>query len=81
MISVERERGVAQANMNPALAVEQFLIKVVALQWIFAFVIFGVLFVASGWISTGQYYGRDIFFRAPPPAESSDPERQPLLDE
>ncbi|KAK2760324.1 hypothetical protein FQN54_002392 [Arachnomyces sp. PD_36] len=73
--------GFSLSILTLSLAVEQFLIKIVALQWIFGFVIFGVLFAGSAWVSTGRYYGRDLFFRSEAPAESSDPERQPLLDE
>jgi hypothetical protein len=73
--------GFSLSSLVLSLAVEQFLIKIVALQWIFGFIIFGILFVASTWVSGGHYFGRDLLFRAPASSENTDPERQPLLDE
>jgi hypothetical protein len=61
--------------------VEQFHIKVIALQWIFAFVIFAVLFLGSLYISTAVYSNRDIFFkRVAAPEAAADREREPLLN-
>lgn len=65
----------------PALALRQLAVKIIALQWIFAFVIFGVLLVASLYTSTTKYYGRDTLFRSVAHPESADRERQPLLNE
>jgi transposase len=62
------------------LALKQFAIKTIALQWIFAFVIFAVFFVESLYISTTKYAGRDIFFRKHA-VVSEDREREPLLNE
>ena len=62
-----------------ALALRQFALKVIALQWIFAFTIFAVFFVVSIYISSTKYYGRDSLFRRVAHPEASDRERQPLL--
>lgn len=65
-----------------ALAIKQFSIKIISLQWIFAFVIFGVFFVTSLSTSVAKYHNRDFFFRsAAEPADAADRERQPLLSE
>jgi hypothetical protein len=64
-----------------ALAIRQFEVKIIALQWIFAIVIFAVFLVTSIYISTTKYYGRDSLFRSVAHPESTDRERQPLLNE
>ncbi|KAL4902822.1 hypothetical protein BDW74DRAFT_157667 [Aspergillus multicolor] len=51
------------------------------LQWIFAWVIFGVFLLDSLYITSAKYSGRDVFFRAPRDADSSDAERAPLLND
>lgn len=63
-----------------ALAVKQFAVKVIALQWIFAFVIFAVFFIESVYLSSTKYYGRDTLFRRVA-APETDREREPLLPE
>jgi len=74
--------GYSLSFLTLALALKQLAIKVIALQWIFAFVIFGVLLVLSIYVSTGRYYQRDLLFRpVATPGDSGDRERQPLLDE
>ncbi|CAL5869423.1 uncharacterized protein PFLUO_LOCUS3652 [Penicillium psychrofluorescens] len=64
-----------------SLAVKQFSVKIIALQWIFAFVIFGVFLVTSTYVASTKYYGRDSLFRRIAAPESSDRERQPLLND
>jgi uncharacterized membrane protein YfhO len=64
-----------------ALALRQISIKIIALQWIFAFVIFAVFLVVSLYISTTKYTGRDSLFRRVAQPESTDRERAPLLNE
>lgn len=65
-----------------ALAIQQFDIKVISLQWIFAFVVFGVFLVGSFYTSSTRYYGRDsLFRRIVEPEATTDRERQPLLDD
>lgn len=65
-----------------ALAIKQFDIKIISLQWIFAFVIFALFVVGTFYTSTTRYYGRDsLFRRIVEPEATVDRERQPLLDE
>ncbi|KAJ5161437.1 hypothetical protein N7492_006829 [Penicillium capsulatum] len=70
--------GYALSFLTLSLAVKQISIKVIAFQWIFAFVIFGVFLVVSLYISTTKYSGRDSLFRRVA-APETDRERQPLL--
>jgi hypothetical protein len=63
------------------LAIQQVSIKIIALQWIFAFVVFGVFLSVSLYISTTKYTGRDSLFRRIAHPESADREREPLLNE
>jgi hypothetical protein len=62
-----------------ALAVKQLAIKVVALQWIFAFVIFAIFLIESIYLSSTKYSGRDSLFRRVAHPET-DREREPLLN-
>ncbi|KAJ5935594.1 hypothetical protein N7466_005141 [Penicillium verhagenii] len=73
--------GYCLSFLSLSLAVQQFSIKIIALQWIFAFVVFAVFLVTSLYISTTKYTGRDSLFRRVAHPESSDRERQPLLNE
>lgn len=68
-------------TLGTALALKQFAIKIIALQWIFAFTIFAVFFVGSLYISTTKYVNRDVLFRRIVEPEATDRERQPLLNE
>lgn len=63
-----------------ALALRQFAIKIIGLQWIFAFVVFGVFLVVSLYISATKSTGRDSLFRRVAHPET-DREREPLLNE
>ncbi|ORY01743.1 ATP synthase F0 [Clohesyomyces aquaticus] len=60
-----------------AIGVSQFLVRVIAFQWIFAFVIMGVLFVLSLAVGVPGLLGRDPFERGQ--IVSEDRERAPLL--
>jgi hypothetical protein len=62
------------------LAVEQFAIKIIGLQWIFAFVIFAVLLVGSLYVSSAVYSNRTLLLVRIVEPESSDREREPLLN-
>ena len=62
-----------------ALGVSQFLTHVIAFQWIFAFVIMGVLFVLSVLVGFPGLIGQDPFKRGA--VVDEDRERQPLLQE
>ncbi|KAJ5580065.1 uncharacterized protein N7459_006050 [Penicillium hispanicum] len=73
--------GYCLSFLTLSLALRQFALKVIALQWIFAFVIFAVFLVVSIYISTTKYTGRDSLFRRVAHPEASDRERQPLLNE
>lgn len=68
------------ADCSSALAVKQFAIKIIALQWIFAFVIFAVFLVGSLYVSGTVYTKRDILFRPIVEPEGTDREREPLLN-
>lgn len=52
---------------------------VIAFQWIFAFVIMGILFILSVLVGMPGLIGQDPFKRGA--VVSQDAERQPLLDE
>jgi len=69
--------GFALSVLCASLGVSQFLTKVIALQWIFAFVIMGVLFVLSLGIGVPGYFGKEPFKRGE--VVSEDRERAPLL--
>jgi len=68
--------GFCLSTLAAAIGVAQFLNKVIALQWIFAFVIMAVLFVATVAVALPAVKKRDD--AAAPPA---DEERAPLLGE
>ncbi|CBF79219.1 hypothetical protein AN7033.2 [Aspergillus nidulans FGSC A4] len=51
------------------------------LQWIFAWVIFGVFLLDSLYVTSAKYVGRNVLFRSPREPESSDAERAPLLND
>jgi hypothetical protein len=60
--------------------VEQFFIKIIALQWIFAFVIMGVLFLATLVVAVPGIFGRGVTLREAQ-VVPADQERAPLLDD
>lgn len=62
-----------------ALAVHQFGLKIIAFQWIFAFVIMGVLFLASLVFAAPEVFG-DKGPRSQG-GVGEDRERQPLLND
>ena len=68
-----------KANGSAALAIHQLGIKAFALQWIFAFVIMSVLFVATLAVVVPGYFGKELSFRREDTIEEEDQERQPLL--
>ncbi|OQD73710.1 hypothetical protein PENDEC_c014G00887 [Penicillium decumbens] len=73
--------GYCLSLLTLSLAVRQFAIKIIALQWIFAFTIFAVLTAVSFYVSAATYTGRDSLFRRVAQPESSDREREPLLND
>lgn len=62
--------------LSAAIGVSQFFRQVIAFQWIFAFVIMAVLFVATLVIAYPAATGRDIKFL---PTRRGESERDPLL--
>lgn len=64
-----------------ALALGQLATKVVALQWIFAFIIAGILFVLSIAVAAPKLFGADRGTRQEGAIVSQDRERAPLLDD
>ncbi|KAJ5309091.1 hypothetical protein PENANT_c020G03767 [Penicillium antarcticum] len=73
--------GYCLSILTLSLALRQVSIKIIALQWIFAFVVFAVFLVVSIYISATKYTGRDSLFRRVAHPESTDRERAPLLNE
>lgn len=72
--------GFSMSYLSAGLGVYQFKEKVIAFQWIFAFVIMAVLFLSTVVIGVPTLFGRaGVEARAPAGAE--DRERQPLLDD
>ena len=64
--------------LSAAIGVSQFLRQVIALQWIFAFVIMAVLFIATVVVAVPAATGRGA---KPGPAQQTDAERAPLLSD
>ncbi|KAI1499309.1 DUF1774-domain-containing protein [Biscogniauxia marginata] len=64
--------------LSAAIGVSQFFVQVIALQWIFAFTIMGVLFVATLLVAVPAATGKDFKFTR---AREPDAERAPLLGE
>jgi hypothetical protein len=64
--------------LSAAIGVSQFLRQVIALQWIFAFVIMAVLFVATITVAVPAWTGKELKWRR---ATDGDAERAPLLNE
>jgi hypothetical protein len=62
------------------LALKQYAIKIIPLQWIFAFVIFALFLVDSLYVSIIVYTKRDIFWKKIAAPESTVEEREPLLN-
>lgn len=70
---------IAAEQKTTALAVHQFGIQIIALQWIFAFVIMGVLF-----LTTLIFAAPEVFGDKGPRSQGGvveDRERQPLLND
>lgn len=63
-----------------ALGVHQFFLKVIAFQWIFAFVIMSALFVATCGIAIPGFFGKELTFGRNT-VVNEDQERAPLLNE
>ncbi|KAI1376934.1 hypothetical protein F4677DRAFT_62163 [Hypoxylon crocopeplum] len=64
--------------LSAAIGVSQFLRQVIAFQWIFAFIIMAILFVATIVVAIPAATGKDVKFAR---AREGDTERAPLLGE
>lgn len=64
--------------LSAAIGVSQFLRQVIALQWIFAFVIMAVLFVATVTVAVPAWTGKELKWKR---GDDADAERAPLLNE
>jgi len=64
--------------LSAAIGVSQFLRQVIALQWIFAFVIMAVLFVATITVAVPAWTGKELKWKR---SADGDAERAPLLNE
>ncbi|MCJ1264158.1 hypothetical protein MMC22_004029 [Lobaria immixta] len=73
--------GFELSILSLALAVHQLGIKVIAFQWIFAFVIMSVLIAATLAIAIPGALGKEVTVRREGDVVSQDRERQPLLDD
>lgn len=71
--------GLSLSVLAAAIGVAQFTRQIVALQWIFAFVIMGVLFLATLGVAVPVWTGRDIKWKRQ--VEPTDTERAPLLND
>ncbi|KAJ4012831.1 hypothetical protein NW752_006102 [Fusarium irregulare] len=69
--------GFSLSVFAAAIGVSQFLHQVIAFQWIFAFIIMALLFVATVVVAVPVATGREINWRSAP----ADQERAPLLAE
>lgn len=72
--------GFALSVLTASLGVGQFLRKIVAFQWIFAFAIMATLFLFTLLIAVPGAYGKEISFRRGTVVEE-DRERAPLLED
>jgi len=73
--------GLELAVLSLALAIGQIGTHVIALQWIFAFVIAGCLLVMSLLIGAPKLFGQDRSIRQEGAIVSEDRERAPLLSD
>jgi len=73
--------GFALSILTASLGVRQFFLKTIAFQWIFAFTIMAVLFLATLVIAVPGIFGKEISFRRETPVVDADQERAPLLDD
>jgi len=73
--------GFSLSVLTASLGVGQFFTKIIAFQWIFAFVIMAVLFLATLVIAIPGIFGKEISFRREGAVVPADQERAPLLDD
>jgi hypothetical protein len=70
--------GFSLSVLSAAIGVAQFTHKIIALQWIFAFVIMSLLFIMTLVVAVPAWSGREAQWRRAPP---QDAERAPLLND
>ncbi|KAL3441244.1 hypothetical protein BJX65DRAFT_288867 [Aspergillus insuetus] len=80
-LTVDDLLGYSLSLLSLGLAIQQYTRKRLPLQWIFAWVIFAVLFVETIYITATKYSGRTVYWRHGAEAESTDAERAPLLND
>jgi len=73
--------GFALSILAASLGVGQFFTRTIAFQWIFAFTIMAVLFLASLAIGIPGLFGKEISFRREQSVVPADQERAPLLQD
>lgn len=74
--------GFSLSVLSASLGVGQFFTKAIAFQWIFAFTIMAVLFVATLAIAIPGIFGKEFAWRRDNThVVSADQERAPLLDD
>ncbi|KAF3480790.1 uncharacterized protein GIQ15_06137 [Arthroderma uncinatum] len=71
--------GYALSLLTFSLSLKQLAIKIISLQWIFAFTIFGVFMVSSLYSTTTNFLGLNFFLVPREEPEQADREREPLL--
>ena len=70
--------GFSLSVLSAAIGVAQFLRQVIALQWIFAFVIMAILFIATVTVAVPAWSGKEFKWKR---SSNADAERAPLLNE
>jgi hypothetical protein len=70
--------GFSLSVLSASIGVSQFLRQVIAFQWIFAFVIMAVLFVATVTVAVPAWTGREFKWKN---STTADTERAPLLND
>ena len=70
--------GFSLSVLAAAIGVAQFLDRIVALQWIFAFIIMSLLFLSTLAVAVPAWQGREITWGR---SQQTDAERAPLLDD
>ncbi|GKU03965.1 atp synthase f0 [Fusarium langsethiae] len=75
MVYKDYTMGFSLSVFAAAIGVSQFLHQVIAFQWIFAFIIMSLLFIATVVVAVPAATGREVNWRSAP----ADQERAPLL--
>ncbi len=73
--------GFTLSILTASLGVGQFFTKAIAFQWIFAFIIMGILFIATLGIALPGIFGKDWTISRDQNVVLADQERAQLLDD